>query len=46
MRGLYDIFTTQIDKKGMSEMPVNQKMRRGDFKYLYSNEVTSCSKEV
>ena len=42
MRGLYDIGTTRKDRKGMREMPVERKMQKGDFKYLYSDKVACC----
>ena len=44
MRGLYGIVNAQKDKKGISEMPVNRKMRRGNFEYLHSNKVTYCKR--
>ena len=41
-RGLHGIGTARKDRKGMLEMPVDRKMKRGDFEYLYSDEVASC----
>ena len=40
--GFYGIGTVGKDRKGMPEMPVDRKMKRGDFEYLYSDNV-ACS---
>ena len=39
---LYGIGTAQKDRKGMLEMLVDRKVKRGDFKYLYSNAIARC----
>ena len=41
-RGLYGIGTAQNDRKGMLEVPIDKKMKRGDFEYLYSNKGACC----
>ena len=41
-RGLYGIGTAWKDKKGMPEMPVEKKISRSHFKYLYSDKVACC----
>ena len=41
-RCLYAIGTTQKDRKGMPEMPIDRKMKTGDFGYLYANELDCC----
>ena len=38
-RGLYGIGTAQKDTERMLEIPVDIRMKRGDFEYLYSNKV-------
>ena len=38
-RGLYGIGTAQRDKKGMLD---EERMKRGDFEYLYSDKVACC----
>ena len=38
-RGLYGIGIAQKDREGMLEIPVDRRMKRGDFEYLYSNKV-------
>ena len=38
----YGIGTAQKDRKGMLEMLVDRKVKRGDFKYLYSNAIARC----
>ena len=37
-KGLYGIDTARKNRKGMQEIPVDRKMKRGDFKYLYSKQ--------
>ena len=39
---LYGIGTAQKDRKGMLEMLVDRKVKRGDFKYLYSDTIARC----
>ena len=41
-KGLYGTDTAWNDRKGMPEMPVDRKMKRGNFEYLYSNQVSCC----
>ena len=36
------IGTAQKDRKGILEMHVSRKMKRGDFEYLYSEKVACC----
>ena len=40
MRGR--IGTARKDRKGLLEMPVNKKMKIGDFEYFYSDKVACC----
>ena len=41
-RRLYGIGTAGKDRKRIPEMPIDRRMKRGDFEYLYSDEVTYC----
>ena len=41
--GLYDIGTVQKNRKGMQQMPVERKIKRDDFKHLYSSKVPCCN---
>lgn len=41
-RRLYGIGTVRKDRKGIPEMLIDRRMKRGDFEYLYSDEVTYC----
>ena len=41
-RGLYGIGTARKGRKGMLEMFVDRKMKRGDFEYFYSDKVAWC----
>ena len=41
-RGLFGNDTARKDRKGMPKIPVDQKMKRGNFEYLYFNKVTHC----
>ena len=42
-RDLYGIDNARKDRKGMLEMPVNRKMKRGNFEYLYFEKVACVS---
>ena len=42
-RDLYGIDNTRKDRRGMLEMPVNRKMKRGNFEYLYFKTVACVS---
>ena len=37
-RGLYGTGAAWKDQKGTTEMPVDRKMKRGNFEYLYSDK--------
>ena len=39
---LYGIGTAQKDRKGMLEMLVGRKVKRGDFKYLHPDTIARC----
>ena len=41
--GLYGNGTARKDRKGMLEIPVDRKMKRGDFENLYSEKVACCN---
>ena len=41
-KGLYGIGTARKDMKGMPEMLVKRKMKRGDFEYLHFDKVACC----
>ena len=40
--GFYGIGTARKDRKGMSVMPVDRKMKRSDIEYMYSDKVACC----
>ena len=42
-RDLYGIDNSRKDRKEMLEIPVNRKMKRGDFEYLYFDKVACVS---
>ena len=42
-RDLYGIDNARKDRRGMLEMPVNRKMKRGNFEYLYFKTVACVS---
>ena len=39
---LYGIGTAHKDRKGMLEMLVGRKVKRGDFKYLHPDTIARC----
>ena len=41
-RSLHGIGTTRKDRKGMSQMSFDRKMKRSDFEWLYSDKVACC----
>ena len=40
--GLFGNDTARKERKGMPKIPVDQKMKRGDFEYLYFDKVAQC----